>query len=440
MPFLMSDETMQLQAARRFFDYLASQLDAGFSIGLWDGSTIALGGDADPRFCIRIASPAVLGSIARRPTSENLAREYATGNISLHGGDFIDFATTIREKSSKRELRALNKAKLLRLALPFLRFPGHKPDLEHRYSRDETGRQQARRDNKAFIQFHYDVSNEFYSLFLDPEMQYSCGYFTDWGNSLEQAQLDKLEMICRKLQLQPGERLLDIGCGWGGLICYAARNYRVRAHGVTLSEKQYQFVREKIKRMGLEDLVSVELKDYIDVMGTYDKIASIGMFEHIGIANFPTYFRKVRSLLRDRGLVLNHSITNRTKKKRRFSPRRISREKRLLLKYIFPGSELADIGTMLQSMELTGLEVRDVEAWREHYGLTTEHWCRRLTANRDKAVERVGLERYNMWVLYLAAVSFGFKEGKMHICQAVAVKGDKQGGSGLPPTREHLYR
>ena len=436
----MPKEKERLESARRFFEYLATRLDTGISVGLWDGSRIPLGKDPNPALCLQIDSPAVLGAIARRPTPENLAREYAQGGLSLQGGDLIEFGTALRDRSSKRDLHRLSKARLLRLALPFLGFPSHRSEVAHRYASEATGRSQSRRDNKAFIQFHYDVSNEFYQLFLDPEMQYSCAYYTDWDNPLEQAQTDKLEIICRKLRLQPGERLLDIGCGWGGLICYAARHYQVKAHGVTLSERQYQWVREKIERLGLQDRVSVELKDYRDLTGRYDKIASIGMFEHIGIANFPAYFKKVKSLLREQGLLLNHSITNRAKKPRRFRSRRIAGEKRLLLKYIFPGSELADIGTMLQSMERVGLEVRDVEAWREHYARTTELWCKRLSANRERAIALVGLERYNMWVLYLAAVSFGFKEGKMHICQALAVKRDDRGRTGLPPTRADLYR
>jgi len=435
-----SKDASRVQTAKRLFEYVAGELDGGFSVKLWDGTVIPLGKNADPRYYIGVNTPAALGSIARKPTPENLAREYATGAISLHGGDIIAFVNHARETVDKQKLRRLSKAKLLRLAMPFLRFPGHKADVEHRYSRDETGRDQAQRDNKAFIQFHYDVSNEFYSLFLDPEMQYSCGYFTDWDNPLEQAQLDKLEMICRKLRLQPGERMLDIGCGWGGLIRYAAQNFGVQAHGITLSQKQHDFAKEKIARLGLEGKASVELLDYRDLTGTYDKISSIGMFEHIGIANFPAYFDKIWSLLPDRGVLLNHSITCRTKRKRRFRPQRITREKRLLLKYIFPGSELADIGTMLQHMELSGFEVRDVESWREHYGLTSGFWCKRLTANREKAIELVGLERYNMWVLYLGGVSLGFTAGNMHICQAVGVKRQKKGSSGMPPTRAYLYR
>lgn len=435
-----SKEVKYLQSARRFFEYIGENLDAGFSVRLWDGSMIPVGKNADGKYYIAVNSPGVLGSIVRKPTPENIAKEYATGGISIHGGDLIDFITAVRDKVSKKELKGLKKGTLLKLAMPWLAIPSSKSAVTHKYESDITGRRQSLRDNKEFIQFHYDVSNEFYQLFLDPEMQYSCGYFTDWNNSLAQAQLDKLEMICRKLQLKPGERMLDIGCGWGGLICYAAKNYGVKAHGVTLSQKQYDFTKDKIKRLGLENDVTVDLLDYSKLTGTYDKISSIGMFEHIGIENFTTYFNKIKSMLTDRGILLNHSITCRAKKPRLFRHNRITTEKKLLLKYIFPGSELADVGTMTQAMERCGLEVRDVEAWREHYGLTSRFWCKNLTANREKAIELIGLEKYNMWVLYLAGVSLGFTAGSMHICQVVAVKKEKKGGSGLPPTREYLYR
>ncbi len=270
-------------------------------------------------------------------------------------------------------------------------------------------------------------------------MQYSCGYFTDWNNSLEQAQQDKLEMICRKLRLQPGEKFLDIGCGWGGLLCYAARNYGVTAHGVTLSQRQYDFATAKIRRLGLENQVTVELKDYADLTGTYDKVASIGMFEHVGIANFPTYFRKVNDLLRDRGVFLNHGITRRAKASRR-NFRRITPEKRLILKYIFPGSELDHVGHVQESMEAFGFEIHDVEGWRWHYSLTTRFWCQRLHERRDEAIALVGPERYRLWAAYLAAVSINFADGPLRIYQILATKHASKGPSGLPPTRADLYR
>ena len=220
------------------------------------------------------------------------------------------------------------------------------------------------------MQFHYDVSNEFYSLFLDPDMQYSCAYFRDWENTLEQAQQDKLDMICRKLRLKAGERMLDIGCGWGALLVHAVQKYGVVGHGVTLSQCQYDFALDKVRRLGLDDRIQLELRDYRELRGTYDKIASIGMYEHVGLANMPLYFRTVRSLLRDRGVFLNHGITRGAKvSNRRF--RRIRPERRLILKYIFPGSDLAHVGNTVMNLEAHGFEVHDVEGWREHYARTT---------------------------------------------------------------------
>lgn len=232
--------------------------------------------------------------------------------------------------------------------------------------------------------------------------------------------------------------MLDIGCGWGGLICHAAQHYGVQAHGVTLSQKQFDFATAKVKRLGLEDQIKIELRDYATLDGTYDKISSVGMFEHIGIANMPHYFQKINSLLRDRGILMNHGISRKAKKDRR-AAKRIRPERRLLLKYIFPGSELDNVGHTVDTMELSGFEVQDVEAWREHYGLTTRHWYRELMNRKDEAIGFVGEEKFRMWALYLAGVSIGFASGSMHICQVVATKRSK-GPSGLPLTREDLYR
>jgi cyclopropane-fatty-acyl-phospholipid synthase len=332
----------------------------------------------------------------------------------------------------------LRKGFLLKRALPLLLTRGSKLRLGHEYAEDETGRGPSRRDETDFIQFHYDAGNDFYALFLDPEMQYSCAYFTGWENSLEQAQRDKLDMICRKLRLQPSERFLDIGSGWGGLLCHAAENYDVTAHGVTLSQAQYDYTRDKLRRLGLEDRVTVELRSYEGLEGEYDKIASIGMYEHVGIANYPAYFGKLNSLLRDRGLLLNHGITRRAKRSRR-KFRKVRPENRLILKYIFPGSELDHIGHSLEVMEAGGFEIHDVECWREHYALTCRLWHRRLVANKEAAIAQVGPERYRMWIAYLAGVSFAFADGSLRIYQTVASKHKAKGLSGLPPTREDLY-
>ena len=429
----------QLKSISEILESIAEHLDLRVSVRLWNGETIPLGRNVDPRYYISISGPGAIGSLLRRPTAETLLRLYATGQIDFHGGDLIEIRNALRTAgSSRKRLKSLSKSMLLRNALPFLFARTNGAGLRLGYTQDMVGRREERRDNKDYIQFHYDVGNDFYKLFLDPEMQYSCGYFTDWGNSLEQAQTDKLEIICRKLHLQSGDKLLDIGCGWGGLICYAAKHYGVTAHGITLSQQQHDFAREQIQKLGLSDRVSVEICDYKEHQGTYDKIASIGMFEHIGVANYPTYFEKTRSLLRDRGILLNHAIARRAKNTRK-AARRIRPERRLLLKYIFPGSELTSVGFTQDSMEHCGFEVHDVESWREHYAHTCRFWCQRLSANRDEAIKLVGDERYRLWIAYLAGASAGFTDGSIKIYQVVATKRVAKGPSGLPPTRSDLY-
>ena len=436
---LLTSESKQLAAAKTVMAHVAELVNARFSIRLWDGTVIPLGQDVDPRLCISISGPGVISSMLRRPTLENLVRHYAQGRIDIVGGDLMDFGEILRVKRSRDRLKQVRKGLLIRSAFPFLVAPADNAVDRHAYAGDEIGRGHVARKNQDYIQFHYDIGNEFYQLFLDPEMQYSCGYFTDWNNSLEQAQQDKMEMICRKLRLQPGERMLDIGCGWGGLICYAALNYGVQAHGVTLSQTQFDFAQAKVRQLGLADRVTVELRSYDTLDGTYDKISSIGMYEHVGIANYPHYFGTIYNLLRDRGILLNHGITRGAKSSRRKFTR-MRPEHRLFSKYIFPGGELDHIGHTCESLEASRFEVHDVENWREHYAQTTRFWYERLTARKEEAIAIVGPERYRLWVAYLAGVSFTFHDGGMRIFQVVASKHATRGRAELPPTRADLYR
>jgi cyclopropane-fatty-acyl-phospholipid synthase len=234
--------------------------------------------------------------------------------------------------------------------------------------------------------------------------------------------------------------MLDIGAGWGGLLCHAAKNYGVTAHGITLSQEQLSFARDKAQKLGIADKVTFELSDYTNVTGTYDKIASIGMYEHIGLQNIPTYMSKVRSLLSEDGLFLNHAISRRAPKhgggwlKRPMRP-----EKKAIAKYIFPGGELDDIGHSISAMERAGFEVHDVEGWRLHYARTCQLWCERLTANKDEAIRYVGEEKYRIWVAYLAGVSLAFSRGTLRLFQTLASKSAKR-PPPLPPTRADLYR
>ncbi len=434
----LSPAAKQLTAAKGLLAHLAEKCDIPVSVRLWDGSCTPLGQRAkESGITIDLRGPGVIGALLRRPTLDNFVRQYATGGIDFSGADLITVGETLRSRANRPKLKHLSKSKLFQAALPFVFAPAEQHEIQHEYEGDAEGRTANRKD-KDYIQFHYDLGNDFYKLLLDHEMVYSCGYFTDSEQSLDQAQQDKLEMICRKLRLAPGEKFLDIGCGWGGLVCYAAKNFGVQAHGVTLSQEQYDFAIAKIARMNLQDKVTVELKDYRELEGTYDKIASIGMFEHVGIANLPTYFAKLNSLLRDRGILLNHGIARRAKPvSKKFRKRRA--EHKLIAKYIFPGGELDHIGHTLETMEASKFEVHDVAGWREHYMQTTAHWCRRLTENREEAIRQVGVERYRLWVAYLAGVSFAFRDGSLQIFQVVSSKHSAKGVSELPPTRADLY-
>lgn len=430
----------QLKSIKKILAEIAGPMDLNVSVRLWNGDLVPLGSQVDGQFVIAISGPGVIGSLMRRPTLETLVRLYATGHIDFEGGDLIDFSEALRTKRSNRQrLKQISKRMLISGTMPFLFAKTEVSDLSHGFNDDIVGRKESHRDNTDYIQFHYDVGNDFYKLFLGKEMQYTCAYFTDWTNTLDQAQHDKLDMICRKLRLNAGETMLDIGCGWGGLICHAAKHFGVKAHGITLSQQQHDYAQEKIDRLGLRDQVSVEICDYADHQGTYDKISSIGMSEHIGVANYPKYFQKINSMLRDRGVMLNHAIARRAKQSKRHA-RRIRPERKFLLKYIFPGSELTPIGMTTDFMENSGFEVHDVESWREHYALTTRYWCKNLSANKDAAIQLVGPERYRLWVAYMAGASGGFTAGSIKIFQVVATKRAGKGLSGMPPTREDLYR
>src|SRR5581483_6905754 len=263
------------------------------------------------------------------------------------------------------------------------------------------------RDRQA-VRHHYDVSNDFYRLLLGPTMVYSCAYFADRDDTLEEAQTRKLDLICRKLRLAPGERLLDIGCGWGSLVLHAAANYGVNAVGVTLSEEQGQLARERAREQGLEDRVKIHVSDYRELTeGPFDKIASVGMYEHVGRSELESYARTVHQLLRPGGLFLNHGIA------RLYSEEPDSDT--FIWRYIFPDGELHPVTDVMASMQATGLEVRDVESLRDHYPLTLRRWLANLRAHREEAIAIVGPERDRTWELYILSSALGFEDGEITV-------------------------
>ncbi len=430
----------QINSIKTMLESIAEPLDLNVSVRLWNGDLVPLGTNVDGRYTIGLSGPGVVGSLIRRPTLETLVRLYAKGHVSFEGGDLMEFTEAMKsDRANRKKLKQISKSMLVKKTLPFVFAKAKANELEAGFDDDMVGRVESRRDNTDYIQFHYDVSNDFYKLFLGSEMVYTCAYFKDWNNTLDQAQRDKTDMICRKLRLEQGDRMLDIGCGWGGLICYAAQHYGVKAHGITLSQQQHDYTKNRIEELGLTDLVSVEICDYADHQGSYDKVSSVGMSEHIGVKNYPRYFDKINSMLRDRGIMLNHAIARRAKKSKRAASR-IRPERKFLLKYIFPGSELTPVGMTTDFMENSGFEVHDVESWREHYALTLKYWCKNLSANKDEAIRLVGPERYRLWVAYMAGGSAGFSAGSIKIFQVVATKRAGKGLSGMPPTRSDLYR
>lgn len=296
------------------------------------------------------------------------------------------------------------------------------------------GRQHSLKRDRAAIAYHYNLSNDFYSLWLDPTMTYSCAYFKDAANSLAQAQQDKLEHICRKLRLKPGQRLLDIGCGWGGLAIYAATHYGVEVLGITLSHAQAELANQRVAEAGLQGKVRIIEKDYreLNEKGGFDVLVSVGMFEHVGAANLQTYFKKALDLLKPGGVFLNHGIGTGIVQKKVKGPTFIDT-------YVFPDGELVLINETLKAAEGAGLEVRDVESLREHYQLTLQHWSRNLVANSAKAIEYVGEPTFRVWKLYLAASAYGFGSNWLSIYQTLLVKTDQEGATGLPLTRADWY-
>ena len=293
------------------------------------------------------------------------------------------------------------------------------------------------RGNRANIQHHYDVSNAFYRMWLDSRMVYSCAYFHAPEDSLDDAQAQKLDHICRKLRLAEGDRLLDIGCGWGALILWAAKNYGVEAHGITLSQNQHDHVKLEIEAQGLAGRVRVELRDYLDLpdVAAYDKISSVGMFEHVGLRNFGRYFGKIAGLLVPGGLVLNHGITHNQVGTRSLG----SGIGDFVEEYVFPGGELAHVSQVVQAVAACGLEAIDAEALREHYAKTLWHWVDRLEANAAAARAEVGEEKFRVWRIYMAGSAHAFDRGWLSLWQVLAGKPLPDGRMPHPLTRDYMY-
>ncbi|TPM10849.1 MULTISPECIES: cyclopropane-fatty-acyl-phospholipid synthase family protein [unclassified Mesorhizobium] len=416
------------ERAARIVRTVVQALKPGFAVRLWTGERIGPAGGP----VLAINDQDIVWQLARRPNFSTLVEMWISKAVDVEEGSLFDLYAL--PSQGKLRFKALPKLAIMR-DLPAVLFSRR----QMTQRADLAGQNPfVSGSNKQAIQHHYDISNVFYRLFLDERMVYSCGYFKDFANDIDQAQADKLEHICRKLRLKPGDRLLDIGCGWGAMLIHAAKHHGVVGHGVSLSEAQTGLARERIRAEGLEDRITIEIKSYAELTGSFDKISSIGMFEHLGLANHAAYFSTVHRLLKPGGIYLHHAITRRSKGSMKKTLRKGS-EYKALIKYIFPGGEIDTIGMTCGNLEAHGFLVHDVENLREHYARTCRLWAERLHARFDEAIAEVGEAKARLWLLYLTGCSIAFDHASAQIFQTVATKRTR-GPSGLPPTRADLYR
>jgi cyclopropane-fatty-acyl-phospholipid synthase len=389
----------------------------GVALRMFDGSRA---GPADASLVLDVRSPKALSYLVTAPGNLGLARAYVTGELEVEG----DLYTMLRSLSRlDLDVPVATRVRLLwQLGGPALLRPVSRPAQEVRLR----GRRHSKARDQRAISHHYDVSNRFYEWILGPSMTYTCAVYPTADATLEEAQYTKHDLVARKLGLKPGMRLLDVGCGWGGMVMHAAREYGVRALGVTLSRRQAEWAQKAIAEAGLGELAEVRHLDYRDLEGTqYDAISSIGLTEHIGMAQLPSYFRSLHDRLVPGGRLLNHCITlptNQDHVQRRW----------FINRYVFPDGELTGVGRVVSTMQDNGFEVRHAEDFREHYALTTGAWSANLDAHWDEAVAEVGERIARVWKLYLAGVRLGFEQNQIQLHQALGVKLHDDGRSDMP--------
>ncbi|NJM42575.1 MAG: class I SAM-dependent methyltransferase [Anaerolineae bacterium] len=409
---------------------------------LWQGTTLPATSGL-PQFTLVFNSPGTVRRVFSPAVELNGAAAFIRGEFDIQGDIFSAFGLLRQMAATLHSAKSAGTLLRYWLSLPRDDQSASAPSS---HQANLAGVKHSKTRDQAAIQHHYDVGNAFYALFLDPRMVYSCAYFPSGAEDLASAQACKLDMICRKLRLQPGERVLDIGCGWGGWVMYAAQHYGIRALGVTLSAPQHALANERIQAAGLGDQIEVKLMDYRDLDdGAFDKLVSIGMFEHVGRSHLPEYFAHAYRLLKPGGVFLNHGISlgnlpalQRRSRANRLADHLIMGNGLFGERYIFPDGELAPVSEVNLMAEGAGFEVRDVENWREHYALTLRHWVRRLEANQAEAIRLNGEALYRTWRLYMAGSAEGFDSGRLNVNQTLLAKPDG-GRSKLPWSRADWY-
>jgi cyclopropane-fatty-acyl-phospholipid synthase len=394
-----------------------------FGLLLWEGTRVR--GEENERFVLRVNAPAALRSAFTPPFELSVGRAFGAALLDVDGD--LEHAVD-RLYGAGESLRTRDALRLLRL---LRRLP--KPEVPRLREARLRGRVHSRARDRAAIRFHYDRPIDFYCNFLDREMVYSCAYWDEGIETLDDAQSAKLDYTLRKLRLRPGERLLDIGCGWGALVIRAGQ-LGAQSLGITLSRMQYDEARRRIAAAGVGNRARVELRDYRELRGErFDKIVSIGMFEHVGRSRFSKYFRAAYEALRPGGLFLNHAIADQSRRRRGGSA------KGFLGRFIFPDGELVAVADALRAAEAAGFEIRDVENLREHYARTLRAWVSNLERNRAEAIAAGGESSYRLWRLYMAGSAQGFSTGRIGVYQALLARPGTSGRVDLPGTRRDLY-
>ncbi len=407
--------------------------EAPVAVRAYDGSELD---PPEAKVRVTVRSPDALRRLLAAPGELGLARAYVAGDLDLDGD--IYEAVALQEQLETIKVRPAQIAELLGLVgiagLPPLRPPPEEARLH--------GRRHSKARDAAAVAYHYDVSNDFYRIVLGPSLTYSCAVWTDTTATLEEAQAAKHELVCQKLALEPGMRLLDVGCGWGSMLLHAAQHHGVRGVGVTLSHRQAELAAQRVRDAGLADRIEIRYQDYRDVDdGPYEAISSIGMFEHVGLAQLAVYFEACEALLAPGGRFLNHGITKpgrggKPRRDGRLEPRvgRRRLEPEFFARYVFPDGELHEVGAVVSAMQHAGFEVRHVESLRDHYALTLRRWVRNLEAGWDDAVREAGDARARVWHLYMAGAGRWFELGRNEIHQVLATKlFDRSGGYPLRP-------
>ncbi len=425
--------SIQFNDAKHLTLHLLEELFGGYptlKIGmrLWDGTRWP-DEMAHPATLV-LKHPGALRAMLLSGTEVGLGEAYLYDDFDIEGNIELVF-----ELADHLAQTVMGGRKKLRAASDLVRLPSrnsHPPT--RRGPARLSGKQHSIDRDKQAVTYHYDVSNDFYTLWLDRRMVYSCAYFHSVDEELDIAQEQKLDLICRKLRLKPGQRLLDIGCGWGGLIIYAAQHYGVDTSGITLSQPQADLANERIAAAGLSDHCHVEVRDYREMNDTdcYDALVSVGMFEHVGAGLLLSYFDQAWKLLKPGSVFLNHGIASRAS-----NP--VVRGPTFSSTYVFPDGELVPINVTLHAAEQADFEVRDVESLREHYALTLRNWVRRLEAHHEQALNYVDEPTYRVWRLFMSGSAYGFTAGSLNLYQALLVKPGNGGQSGLPLRREDWY-